>query len=79
MTNPRRPADALHGIVGAVRQIFAPDGSVWGVAEVTGPTYDRRGNSLVFFNEEAMRRVRNYPANWSDLSDAELYAVSLTT
>lgn len=50
----------------------------WTVREVQPTVYDRRhGNSLVFINADVMRRVRSYPANWYELSDQDLYAVSL--
>jgi len=32
---------------------------------------------LVFATRGTMRRVRNVPANWRELTDKELYAVSL--
>jgi hypothetical protein len=34
------------------------------------------GPSLVFENTKAARRVRDYPRNWRELTDEELYAVS---
>ena len=40
-------------------------------------SFDRRsGNSLIFASDFAVRRVRNYPANWMELSDEELLALS---
>jgi hypothetical protein len=39
--------------------------------------YDRRRRAdLVFESEDVIRRVRNYPTNWVDLSDDALLAVS---
>ena len=32
--------------------------------------------TLIFLSPKVMRRVRSYPADWRDLSDAELYALS---
>jgi hypothetical protein len=52
---------------------FARDGESWGVWE------DLRipaGPSLVFENTKTARRVRKYPANWRELSDEQLYALS---
>jgi hypothetical protein len=47
------------------------------VQEIRHWGYDRRASSsLVFTGDDAMRRVRNYPANWIELSDAELIALS---
>jgi len=34
------------------------------------------GPSLVFENTKIARRVREYPANWRELSDEHLYALS---
>ncbi len=48
----------------------------WRVYEQV-PSYDRRrGPDLVFESDDVIRRVRSYPANWLDLSDAALLAVS---
>jgi hypothetical protein len=39
--------------------------------------YDRRrGLSLIFASDVAVRRVRSYPANWATLSDEALAALS---
>jgi hypothetical protein len=44
------------------------------------PTLDRRaGPTLVFETDDVMRRVRTFPADWRDLSDARLYELSWTT
>jgi hypothetical protein len=39
----------------------------------------RRGMSLIFESPNVIRRIRHYPPNWSDLSDEELFALSLGT
>ena len=53
-----------------------PDSTVEKLGQLK-PAFDRRsGMSLVFSSEGAMRRVRNYPADWMDLSDEELIALS---
>jgi len=40
-------------------------------------SYDRRNSpDLVFESASVIRRVRNYPDNWADLSDEELLAIS---
>jgi hypothetical protein len=58
---------------GKVRRISA-DGLRWVVQEVAAPAFDRRGGThLLFDGETIMRRVREFPANWDQLSDAELY------
>ena len=59
-----------------VRILIDADGQRWVVREVEPPRYDRRGRSLIFLSNEAMRRVREYPANWRECSDEELIAVS---
>lgn len=49
----------------------------WHVYERAFADYDRRrGPSLVFFSEGAVRRVRDYPADWIELSDEDLIALS---
>jgi hypothetical protein len=58
---------------GKVRRISA-DGLRWVVQEVAAPSFDRRGGThLLFDGETIMRRVREFPANWAELSDEELY------
>jgi hypothetical protein len=34
---------------------------------------------LVFESEGVFRRVRHYPANWEELTDVQLYALSWKT
>lgn len=53
------------------------DGARWRVFEQAFSPYDRRsGTSLIFANDAAVRRVREFPSNWAELSDAELAALS---
>lgn len=61
-----------------IERVFAePDGSRWRVYEQPFGPYDRRtGHSLIFASDAAVRRVRDYPANWAELSDIELTALS---
>jgi hypothetical protein len=64
--------------VGTARIIVAADGREWIVREVPAPDFDRRQHAtLVFEAPDVMRRVRQYPDNWRELTDAELYEVSL--
>jgi hypothetical protein len=59
-----------------VRTLVA-DGYRWLVSEVAAPQFDRRGGTHLLFDAEVvMRRVRVYPGNWYELSDAELYALT---
>lgn len=61
----------------ASRSVVDAYGVTWTVQEVRHWSYDRRASSsLVFTGDDAMRRVRNYPANWIELSDDELIALS---
>lgn len=56
------------------------EGVFWDVREVKNPDYDRRGGmSLVFDSIHAFRRVRHYPDNWMDMTDAELAELSHKT
>ncbi|HKH93830.1 MAG TPA: hypothetical protein VKA54_18640 [Gemmatimonadaceae bacterium] len=52
-------------------------GMTWRVTEQPFSEYDRRrGSSLIFASELAVRRVRNYPSDWFTLSDVALAALS---
>ena len=54
-----------------------PDGVEWRVWEEPFADYDRRhGASLIFSSEGVVRRVRNYPADWRELLDDALLALS---
>jgi hypothetical protein len=60
------------------RILTGADGREWVVRELPPPVYDRRrGPSLVFSADDVWRRVRTYPANWHERTDAELYEISL--
>ena len=49
----------------------------WRIYELAPASYDRRaGNTLVFETEGVIRRVRNYPGNWRQLSPDALLALS---
>ncbi len=53
------------------------DGVCWHVSEQPFSGYDRRsGSSLIFASDLAVRRVRNYPADWFTLSELALAALS---
>src|SRR6478672_2954811 len=56
-----------------VRVFVDGDGTRWQVSERPFADYDRRrGLSLIFASDSAVRRVREYPTNWFSLSDEEL-------
>lgn len=57
----------------AERDILAPDMSRWSVHEISDGT---DGGALIFASEAGWRRVRSYPPQWRELSDAELWALS---
>lgn len=60
----------------AARKVRTDDAE-WRVYELESGPYDRRsGVSLVFESDGVLRRVRDYPAGWRELSDAELMDVS---
>ena len=53
------------------------DHVLWSVYELPPPYFDRRSKpSLIFECETAVRRVRDYPADWRSLSDEELFSLS---
>jgi hypothetical protein len=59
------------------RVFFAADGTRWHVSERPFGDYDRRrGMSLIFASDFAVRRVRDFPADWHTLDDEELLALS---
>jgi hypothetical protein len=68
--------DEPRGLSQDVRTIIA-DGQRWVVREITAPQFDRRGGThLVFWGDTVMRRLRVFPANWAELADEALYALT---
>lgn len=66
--NPSDRADGRRFLHGA---------EVWIVGERPARPFDLpRTPHLVFESDSAIRRVRLFPANWRDLDDAALYALS---
>jgi hypothetical protein len=58
-------------------RILMIDHELWRVYELGPAAYDRRGaNTLVFESDGVIRRVRNYPKDWRELSVEELFALS---
>lgn len=71
------PPARVTSAAASVRVFVDDDGTRWQVSERPFADYDRRrGLSLIFASDAAVRRVRKYPPNWSTLSDAELIALS---
>ena len=72
-----RPSPPAGTDAAQVRVFIDSDGVRWHVSERLFAPYDRRrGHSLIFASDAAVRRVREYPAHWHVLSDAELLALS---
>ena len=72
--SPERPIKS-----GERRRTFTDqDGTYWDVRETKASEYDRRGGmNLIFESAGAIRRVRDYPDNWYELSEAALAEISL--
>ncbi|MFI5228756.1 MAG: hypothetical protein ACHQWU_06790 [Gemmatimonadales bacterium] len=77
MKRPSRPPEAH---VDQRRRTFTDsDGRRWRVREVPNPSYDRRGGTcLIFESTDTLRRVRTFPPEWYDMSDAALLELSNT-
>ncbi len=73
----RHRVTPAHGVPERVRDFVDADGTRWRVYEQEFGEYDRRrGMSLIFASEAAVRRVRDYPAHWHEFSEEELLALS---
>ena len=76
MPDTPRPFELLREAQRQGRSIVI-EGLPWLVYELPPMVFDRRNSpSLVFETDGTVRRVRNYPQSWRDLSDDELYALS---
>ena len=58
---------------GPTRIVRDDTGRVWRVREFKS---ERSAEALVFESDDVMRRVRDYPADWPELPDEELFALS---
>jgi len=59
------------------RSYVDENGDIWRVCELPFSEYDRRnGFSLIFSSDLAVRRVRDYPADWFDLDERALAKLS---
>ncbi|MDB4898970.1 MAG: hypothetical protein JWN53_778 [Gemmatimonadetes bacterium] len=59
------------------RQFFAADFTGWTVTEIAGNVLARPGQRcLIFASADTVRRVWSYPADWRELSDMKLEALS---
>jgi hypothetical protein len=71
------PAASSRDTAEIVRHFEDADGVRWRVFEQPFSDYDRRrGLSLIFASDIAVRRVRDYPADWHTLSEDALHALS---
>lgn len=73
-----RPATAHDEEAPEHERVFVDsDGARWKVKEMPFSEYDRRrGLSLIFWSDGAVRRVRDYPDDWYLLPDDELAILS---
>ena len=79
MTDSTGGLEAASGALRIERTFIDDDGTSWRVFEQAFSDYDRRrGMSLIFASDAAVRRVRNYPSHWHEMSNGELAALSWT-
>jgi hypothetical protein len=77
MSESRNIASSTAGPPKGEREFVDAEGARWRVYEQPVSDYDRRrGSSLIFASEAAVRRVRVFPADWRSLSDLELARLS---
>jgi hypothetical protein len=71
-----RSVEALKPPAGAIgpERRFTIEQQAWLAFEAADPV--TRERTLIFIGPGTARRVREYPANWRDLSDIELYSLS---
>jgi hypothetical protein len=70
------PSSRLRELQRSARRIPS-DGALWLVYELMASPYDRRQSPCLIFESDAVvRRVRDYPTNWRELSDDDLLALS---
>ena len=60
-----------------VRTLQDDSARIWTVSEKKLASDNPNASSLRFVSDYSIRCVRDYPANWFELSDAELFVVSL--
>ena len=69
------PSSRLRELQRTARRI-ATESALWLVYELAS-AYDRRQSPcLIFESDMTVRRVRDYPANWRELSDDDLLSLS---
>ena len=76
MNDSRHFSEQMRKAQRTARQ-FIVDATRWLVYELPPHQFDRRTTpSLVFESDYVVRRIRDYPADWRDLGDDELFALS---
>ena len=66
-------------LIGTSHSFSAGDGAEWTVGEYTETLAAAgAGHCLIFSGEGVFRRVREFPADWRDLSAESLLALSWT-
>ena len=76
MTEGQKPSRQVEQLQRTAQRVML-DGALWLVYELPAQAYDRRQEpSLIFETDAAVRRVRNYPADWRELTDEDLLALS---
>ena len=76
MADTPKSLSHIHDLQRTARRV-ASEGVLWLIYELPPPSFDRRGSpSLVFESDMTVRRVRNYPADWRQLSDEALLSLS---
>jgi len=75
---PRHLGDdePLTGVVGPLRDLTI-DGRQWIVFEFIDRIQDPPKRDLIFETAGLMRRIREYPADWRALADADLFALCI--
>ena len=78
MSDSRERTESSHTSRSPRTRTYTDDlGMTWHVTEQPFSEYDRRrGSSLIFSSELAVRRVRSYPSDWFTLSEVALAALS---
>jgi hypothetical protein len=81
MSEPRDQVDTSPRAPESRSRTYVDDtGQIWHVSEQPFSEYDRRrGHSLIFTSDQAVRRVRDYPAEWHSLPEPALAALSWKT
>jgi hypothetical protein len=65
-----------HHLIAKPKVIQDPKGPKWLVREIEQVHGAWRSRSLVFSTDGLMRRLTNYPPNWSEWADADLLALA---